>query len=200
MPVAVCAVIRTPRKLKSRRNAPPPVSATSATFDTSNSGSLALISSILTYRGLAAAFPTCSPPRLLDAAAVGGLEPPSDRRLRGVNPHLRHSTARRPASRSWHTCEVLQRGARGSALPIRAPFIYRLIRAIHASHATRSLTHTVSTLYAEEVNLPLPDSPTRAGLFEATAGASKVEFTSDQSDITLRPTCVTSGRSAEFTA
>lgn len=56
-------------------------------------------------------FPTRSPPRLLDAAAVGGLEPPSERRLRGTYPHLRHSTARHPASRSWHTCNALRRNA-----------------------------------------------------------------------------------------
>ena len=63
-------------------------------------------------RSLAAAFPTRSPPRLLNAAAVGGLEPPSERRLRGTYPHLRHSTAERPALRSWHTCKAVRSGAR----------------------------------------------------------------------------------------
>jgi hypothetical protein len=118
MPVAACAVIRAPRRLESRWNASPPISTTSATFDTSNGGLLALISSIPTCRGLAAAFPTRSPPRLLNAAAVGGLEPPSERRLRGAYPHLRHSTAERPALRSWHTCSLLQSGAiRHPAVP-----------------------------------------------------------------------------------
>ncbi len=101
----------------SRWNATPPVSTTSTTFDTSNGGSLALISSIRTYCGLAAAFPTRSLPRLLNAAAVGGLEPPSERRLRGVYPHLRHSTASRPDLRSWHTCKPVQVAADRFRLP-----------------------------------------------------------------------------------
>jgi hypothetical protein len=63
-------------------------------------------------RGLAAAFPTRSPPCLLNTAAVGGLEPPSERRPRGTYPHLRHSTAERPALRSWHTCKAVRSGAR----------------------------------------------------------------------------------------
>ena len=43
--------------------------------------------------GLARLFPTRSPPRLLNAAAVGGLKPPPARRLRGTFPHLLCSMA-----------------------------------------------------------------------------------------------------------
>jgi hypothetical protein len=52
-------------------------------------------------------FPTRSPPRLLSAAAVGGLEPAPARRLRGTCPHLSCSMAARKNSSflapSWHT-------------------------------------------------------------------------------------------------
>lgn len=46
---------------------------------------------------IAPPFPTCLPPRLLNAAAVGGLKPPPARRLRGTYPHLSCSMAARRA-------------------------------------------------------------------------------------------------------
>ena len=52
-------------------------------------------------------FLACSLPRLLNAAAVGGLKPPPVRRLRGTYPHLLCSIAARgnfaPCAPSWHT-------------------------------------------------------------------------------------------------
>ena len=53
-----------------------------------------------------------SPPRLLNAAAVGGLKPPPVRRLRGTYPHLLCSIAARrnftPCAPSWHTLIGMQ--------------------------------------------------------------------------------------------
>ena len=43
-------------------------------------------------------FPSRSPPCLLDTAEGGGLKPPSERRLRGAYPHLRHSIVNRHRS------------------------------------------------------------------------------------------------------
>src|SRR5437867_863923 len=45
-------------------------------------------------------FPLRSPPRLLNAAAGGGLKPPPERRLRGTFPHLSHSIAQLSVERS----------------------------------------------------------------------------------------------------
>ena len=99
---AARAVIRLPAD-SSREYRAPPVLTTSEPFRHVISGSLSLISLILTWRDLVTPFPIRSPPRLLGAAAMGGLKPPSERRLRGTYPHLHHSTACLPGLRSWHT-------------------------------------------------------------------------------------------------
>src|SRR5713226_3577860 len=65
------------------------------------SGSLTLISWKPPCRGRRHAFfPLRSPPRLLTAAAGGGLKPPPVRRLRGTFPHLSQSTAQPSVERS----------------------------------------------------------------------------------------------------
>ncbi len=72
-------------------------------------------------RIIARPFPTCLPPRLLNAAAVGGLEPPPARRLRGACPHLLCSTAARWACAL--SCAFLAHGLPGSwtTLCLHAP-------------------------------------------------------------------------------
>src|SRR5271166_3934632 len=81
----------TPRAHPGDTASPPVSTASLELFRHLFGGLLSLISLTLTCRGFFHGFPTRSPPRLLDAAAVGGLEPPSERRLRGAYPHLRHS-------------------------------------------------------------------------------------------------------------
>jgi hypothetical protein len=71
-----------------------------------------------------APFPRRSPPRLLTAAAHGGLGPPPARRSRRANLHHQHNTAsedrdllhRNPLQRSWHTVSSRE----GSHLPALA--------------------------------------------------------------------------------
>ena len=82
-------------------------------------------------------FPTRSPPRLLSAAAVGGLKPPPARRLRGTFPHLlRSMAAGEPAlssAPSWHTS-----GSPGESHP-QAPSEPYVHVSAHTAHLDQSV-------------------------------------------------------------
>lgn len=110
-------------------------------------------------------FPTRSPPHLLNAAAGGGLEPPSERRLRGAYPHLRHGTARRPASRSWHTCNALHHPARDMS---RAEN-YRAADCQFDRRIGASISTALADLYgvADNAALSLESSPTCRAILRA---------------------------------
>jgi len=102
MPVAACSVSRLPAG-SSQESYAPLVSTTSVPFDTSSAVRFRSSSRYTPDAVSPRLFPARSPPRLLNAAAGGGLKPPPERRLRGAFPHLHHSTVRHKAKRSWHT-------------------------------------------------------------------------------------------------
>ena len=72
-------------------------------------------------------FPTRSPPRLLSAAAVGGLKPAPVHRLRGARPHLSCSLATRSnrfvRAPSWHTIVGVSREPVPSTLQLPVQLI-----------------------------------------------------------------------------
>jgi len=96
MPDAAWAVDRLPPDL-SRGNDSPRFRRRSYAFDTSSAVHLRSTPRSLPDRVSPGLFPTRSRPRLLSAAAVGGLQPPPVRRLRGASPHLLCSMAARRA-------------------------------------------------------------------------------------------------------
>ena len=86
MPDADRAVSRLPPALSRSRDLAPVSTSSKELFDTSSAVHLRSTPQSIPDRVIARPFPTCLPPRLLNAAAVGGLKPPPARRLRGGHP------------------------------------------------------------------------------------------------------------------
>jgi hypothetical protein len=95
-------------------NEPPAVLTSSPRFDTSSVVHLRSTLRSIPDQIEFGLFLSRSPPRLLNAAAVGGLEPPPVQRLRGVYPHLLCSIAAPRGFHplcvpSWHTLVGMER-------------------------------------------------------------------------------------------
>ena len=113
----------------SREKRPPPVSTSVKAFRHFIDGSLALASLDRACRNLVPAFPQRSPPRLLPAAACGGLRPAPDCRPRRALLHLSYSSAPFYADGAFVThgrVEVWRSGCRLN-ISVAAPFVWRCL-------------------------------------------------------------------------
>ena len=105
IPVAACAELRSRTDSSQRLNAPLVLTASERFSIRLQRFACAHLREPYLTQSLPRLFPLRSPPRLLTAAARGGLKPSPDRRLRGASPHLSHSIAQPSVGRSWHTIQ-----------------------------------------------------------------------------------------------
>ena len=127
-------------------------------YDTSSAVHLRSTPQSIPDRVIAPPFPTCLPPRLLNAAAVGGLKPPPARRLRRAILHLLCSPAARRACAllcAFVAHDPPEPDENLASSKIRSPVLHPPTAAWHDPRATARLIRRIPR-YQRRTNRFLP--------------------------------------------